>query len=227
MAINQALLDQIRLTLGSAISPSLSTASDTSDIFEAYIFSLILDAAATERAAISFRDVVGNVPTRFIFRTSPGLIHSRRHAYSHAVIEFPDTPPLEVHLGVRIVGKSGVLHECDVAVIDLNEAETCRRNIVSPRTLKVLIAVECKFYSTNLQLHLARAFIGLTSDFSSTTLPVFVTNSQSNSVEKLLAERGKKWENNLIPTQPVEVLRLRHVFQEEFKSYKKRFSSPN
>jgi hypothetical protein len=221
MTIEDDLLNQIAGTFGSAISSSLNTTSDSSDIFEAYVFSLALEAAQTEGATITYRDVLGRIPTDFVFRTSPGYIFSTTHNYTHAVILFPSKAPLEAHIGVRVVGKSGVLHECDVAVIEQSEAETCRRRQVPPRSSKVLIAVECKFYSTPLQLHLARAFIGLTVDLSATK-PIFVTNSSSDSLEKLLTGRDRDWEHNLVPSFPVEVMRLRHKFQDAFQKYKAR-----
>lgn len=221
MTIAQDLLAQIQATLSSAISPSLTTASDTSDIFEAYVFTLVVEAAETEGAAITYRDVDGNKPPVFVFRTSPGYIFSRNRAYTHAVIAFSEKLPLEAHVGVRVVGKSGVLHECDVAVIEQAEAETCRQRQVPPRPSKVLVAVECKFYSTPHQLNFARAFIGLTSDLSATQ-PLFVTNSSSDSLEKLLSERGRIWEHNLTPSASVKVMRLRHKFQNAFQDYKAR-----
>jgi len=190
MTIALDLLNQIQMTLGSAISPSLTTLSDTSDIFEAYVFSLVIEAATTEGAAVRYRDVHGNSPTVFVFRTSPGYIFSKTQSYTHAVISFQNKPPLEAHVGVRVVGKSRVLHECDVAVIEQAEAEMCRLRLVAPRSSKVLIAIECKFYSTPLQLNLARAFLGLTSDLSATK-PVFVTNSSSDSLGKI-AKRSRE-----------------------------------
>ena len=219
MTIAIDLLNQIQTTLGSYITPSLSTSSDASDIFEAYVFSLVIEAAKTEGANVLYRDVFGNIPTTFVFRTSPGYIYSTTHPYTHAIIVFHNKPPLEAHIGVRIVGKSGVLHECDVAVIEQIEAETCRQNQVPPRSSKILIAVECKFYSTHLQLHLARAFIGLVSDMSAKN-PIFVTNSASESLEKLLTARDEHWEHNVIPSASLEVSRLRHKFQDAFKKFK-------
>lgn len=219
MTVADDLLNQIANTFGSAISSSLTSSSDTSDIFEAYVFSLILEAAQTEGATITYRDVRGNTPRDFIFRTSPGYIFSTAQNYTHAIILFPNMAPLEVHVGVRVVGKSGVLHECDVAVIEQIEAETCRQRQVPPRSSKVRIAVECKFYSTPLQLHLARAFIGLTTDLS-VIKPIFVSNSSSDSLEKLLTGRDRDWEHNLVPSASVEVMRLRHKFQITFQKYK-------
>lgn len=213
------LLAQLRMSLGVSISPSLTIMSGASDIFEAYVFSLLLDAARIEDANIVYRDVYGNSPNTFVFRTSPGYIFSRVQPYTHAVISFLNKSPLEAHVGVRVVGKSGVLHECDVAVIDQLEAEICRRREVPPRSNKVLIAVECKFYSTPLQLNLARSFIGLTADLSCSRA-IFATNSSSITLEKLLSARGRDWEHNLSPSASVEVLRMRHKYQEVFRIYK-------
>jgi hypothetical protein len=219
MSINVDLLADIQTTLGQTITPNLSVTSNVSDIFEAYVFSLVIEAARTEDAIVQYRDVHGQSPVTFVFRTAPGYIFSTAHPYTHAVISFQGKPPLEAHAGVRVVGKSGVLHECDVAVIEQAEAETCRQRQVPPRSTKVLVAVECKFYSTPLQLYLARSFIGLASDLS-TKDPIFVTNNRSNSLEKLLSSRRMKWEHNLIPSASVEVLRLRHEFQGAFKTFK-------
>jgi hypothetical protein len=219
MTIQTDLLAQIQSTLGTAITPSLTTASDTSDIFEAYVFSLVIEAAKTEGARVSYFDVFGNIPTTFVFRTSPGYLYSTIRPYTHAEILFPDKPPLEAHIGVRVVGKSGVLHECDVAVIEQIEAEICRQKQVPPRSSKVMIAVECKFYATPLQLHLARAFIGLVSDLSAKK-PIFVTNSASDSLEKLLSGHDRSWEHNLVPSASREVSRLRHEFQGAYKKFK-------
>ncbi len=90
MTISRELLQQIGATLGSAISPSLSSSSDTSDIFEAYVFSCILQAAQVEGASITFSDVHGNLnPSVFVFRTSPGYIfnNSTVHACYNQLYE--------------------------------------------------------------------------------------------------------------------------------------------
>src|SRR5262249_18750834 len=77
-------------------------------------------------------------------------------------------------------------HECDVAVIDRQEAMLCRAEQVHPRASKVLIASECKFYTAAVQLALGRGFLGLTSDIHRNER-YFVTNGQSASVTKLIA----------------------------------------
>jgi hypothetical protein len=217
--INNDLLTEIQNTLGATTSPSLTTSSDTCDLFEAYIFSLAVQAAQTEGASVSFRDVYGNVSTNFIFRTSPGYIYSRTQAYSHALMLFQNKSPLEVHIGIRVIGKSKVLHECDVAILEQSVAERCRKRLVSPRSSNVLMAVECKFYSTPLGLHLARSFLGLLSDISAKNA-IFVSNNSSDSIQQLLTGRGRKWEHDLIPNATLQINRLLHEFQGAYKQYK-------
>ncbi len=221
MTATADLLAQIEATLQTAVSPNIATAASASDIFEAYVFSIVIEAARAEGADVTLRDVHGGIPTMLVFRTSPGYLSSRAQPYTHGVLAFPGKPILEAHVGVRVVGKSGVLHECDVAVIEQVEAETCRQREVPPRSSSVIIATECKFYSTPLRLNLAREFLGLTLDLS-TRQVLFVTNSSSESVEKLLSQRKRDWEHKLAPCAQAEVMRLRHKFQSAFQHFKAR-----
>lgn len=222
MSINDDLIDSIRRTLGNAITPSLSSASAANDLFEAYILMLILQAARNEGANLSYQNVYGARPSQFIFRTSPGYIYSTTHPYTHTIIEFPNKPILEAHVGVMVSGKSGVLHECDVLVLHRTEAEACRQSSVIPRHSKVVLSVECKFYTANIPLGLARSFMGLVSDLSSgsQTCCFFVVNTGSTNVEKLLAHHNKFWEHQISPSFAVDVERLRNAFQNIFKNFK-------
>jgi hypothetical protein len=122
---------------------------------------------------------------------------------------------------IRVAGKSGVLHECDVAVIEQAEADTCRFQSVPPRSRKILIAIECKFYATTLQLGLGRAFIGLTTDMSAKRT-FFVTNTSSDSIERLLTRRKRDWESNVVPSSNRDVTRLTNALQQSFRNYKVR-----
>lgn len=217
-----SLLSDIQRRLGS-LAPRLATPAAASDIFEAYIFSIVVEAARREHATIHLLDVHGRTPTTFIFRTSPGYIGSTTRDYGYARLEFPGKPPLEAHLSVRVAGQSGVLHECDIVVLDATEAEMCRRaapqSAIHPRTRSIRIAIECKHYISSLKLSLAREFLGFDSDVHHGT-KLFVTNSSSPSVEKLLAHKKKAWEHRALPANRLEISRLKHRLQEEFKRYK-------
>jgi hypothetical protein len=217
-----ALLSEIETALGSALNPNLTAASAGSDLFEAYVFSLVLSAARQEGASIRFQNVDGTSSSTFTFRTSPGHLFWEHRPYTHAVIEFQNRPLLEAHMGVYVGGKSGVIHEADVAVVLRDEANTSRNNQVPPRSSKVILAIECKFYSTNLPLSLARGFVGLCSELTSRDC-FFVMNTGSASVEKLLTHHDKNWENLIAPASDTVNL-LRATFQKAFKRFKTRYS---
>jgi hypothetical protein len=215
-----ALLTAIRSALA-PLPPSLTNTSDGSDLFEAYVLTLIVEAARLEGGTVSYETVDGTAVTQFYFRTSPGHIYSTRHPYTHAVIDFGTRPPLEVHLGIRVAGKSQVLHECDVAVLDRAEARECRRNRTEPRSRTLEISAEAKFYTTSLQLNLARSYVGLVTDLS-VSFPCFVTNSTSASAMRLLAARKERhWYDRVMVGQSSTDL-LRSFFATAFHHYKAR-----
>lgn len=215
------LLREIRLALD-PLPPSLTGASHGSDLYEAYLFTLILTAARSEGAAITFETIHGTRPIdTFYFRTSPGHIYSTAWPYTHAIVELPGKNPLEVHVGVRVVGKSQVLHECDVALIDRQEAANCRATSREPSSSKVILAVEAKFYSASLSLGLGRGFIGLASDLSA-KYSCFVANTTSASVARLLAHnKTQNWFDDATVGSNA-VGRLESFFETVLHNYKAR-----
>lgn len=223
MPLRSTLLTEIQQALGQAVSPSLTTQSNVSDVYEGYIFTILLRAARTEGAQVLLSSRQGHTPGQFYFRTSPGYLKSERHNYGHARLCCARSPPLEVHMGVRVAGGSNVLHECDLSIIDSNEAELCRTNpqTLAPRSSRVRIAVEAKFYTTPLPLHVGRGFLGLVRDLSSDN-SFLVFNREAESIERLLAHKKREWENNILPTNNVPVGRLTSAFQIAFKNYKAR-----
>jgi hypothetical protein len=224
MTIRNELIQNIETALSNTLSPTTSTNSRICDLYEAYIFGLIIEAAKIEGAQVTHRNIDGSTLTEFTFRTSPGNISSQRRPYSYAIIDFRDKPRLEVHLGVYVAGKSEVPHECDVAVIYSDEAETCRRNMnVLPRHTKVLISVECKFYTTGIGIDLGRGFLGLYEEIGfGYGSRYFVTNTSSRSVEKMLSSHKRQWGHEIVPSIPRNVDRLRSSFQTDFVHFKAR-----
>ena len=92
---------------------------------------------------------------------------------------------------------------------------------LAPRSARVRIAVEAKYYTTALGLQLGRSFLGLVRDLSADNV-FFVFNHESESVERLLAHKKQQWEHNIIPGNDVPVDRFRNTFQVAFKNYKAR-----
>lgn len=225
MPLRPALLNEIQTSIGSSLSPSLTTASAASDIYEAYLFCIIVDAARAEGATrVAFRSRSQENPSVFIFRTSPGYLHSTTQDYGYVEIEFPEKPVLEAHLGIRVAGASGVLHECDVCVLLQEEANVCRDNpmTVAPRSARVVLSVEAKYYAGDLGLHLGREFLGFIAD-TSVHKSFFVVNRTSSSIERLLSHKKKYWEHNISPRNTTDVERLRNAFQTGFKDFKAKY----
>ena len=223
MPLDPTLLPEIQHALGQAVTPSLTSQSEVSDVYEAYIFGIILRAARTEGANVVLSSRDGNTPGHFHFRTSPGYLRSQRHDYGHAELHFQHSPTLEVHMGVRVAGASNVLHECDLSVLDANEAQLCRNGpqTRAPRSARVRIAVEAKYYTTFMPLQLGRGFLGLVRDLSSDS-SFFVFNREAGSIERLLAHKKQHWDHDILPTNSVAVNRLTAAFQIALKNYKAR-----
>jgi hypothetical protein len=196
---------------------SYNSSSAAWDIYEGYAFALVIRAAAAAGGAVSYEDRDGNSVSRLLFRTSPGMLYSMAHPYTHAVLSFPGCDPLEMHVGVRVQGKSGVLHECDVLVLPVDEANLSRTKNVAPRGTRALIAVECKYYASHLSLYLARGFHGLHSDLG-LKYPYFVTNLRALRIERYLTYHNRNWENGVIPNSRQAVYFEGQV-REAFKKY--------
>jgi hypothetical protein len=233
MSRRDDLIAAIQQTLGPAFAPPIATPPGVSGrsarsrdahLYEQYIFTLILKAAEKELADISYWDVFGNrVASATVFRESPGRIYSTARPFTHALLNFENMPPLEVHVCVQVAGTSEVVHECDVVVLMQEEAETCRQRRVIPRASKVILGVECKSHGTELPLREGRGFLGLTMEFPGRDF-YFVTDISSPSVAKLLAKKDRRWEHNVFPvpmspSPSLEVELLRSAFQKTFRNF--------
>jgi hypothetical protein len=196
---------------------SYNSASAAWDVYEGYAFGLVIRAAVAAGGRVNYEDRDGNQVTNLIFRTSPGMLYSTAHSYTHAVIYFRGCPPLEAHVGVRVQGKSGVLHECDVLVLPVAEAELSRSRLVAPRGTRSLIAIECKYYAGHLSLQLARGFHGLHADLGVKN-PYFIANIKAQRIQRYLTYLSRNWENGVIPNTREATFFVGQL-REAFKKY--------
>jgi hypothetical protein len=211
------LLEELRaLLLVGAVS--YDSASAANDVYEGYIFSLVVATARASRATVHFESVRGDRVNEVVFRTSPGRLYSTAQNYTHAVIRFGQVAPaLEAHVGVLVQGNSGVEHECDVLVLEAEEARTCRQVRASPRTRACVLTIECKYYLAHLPLGMARNFAGLKDDLGQTHT-IFAANITSNSVKKYLNHRKLTQESDGVPGSAA-VNHLRSHIREAFKAH--------
>jgi hypothetical protein len=226
VALDPKLISSIESSLVNSISPLLVSPSNGADLYELYVWSLVIGAARAEGASVEFRDVHGEeVSSNFVFRTSPGRIFSKLQPYTHARITFDQCSPLEAHIGIFVSGKSKVIHECDVAVIYADAAATCRNENVHPKSTQLLLSAECKFYvQSTMGVGLARSYLGLVSDVKHSHRDCyFVAVSESKSVEKLFAHHQKDWETGVTPDDAkARPQRLRASFEKAFRNFKLR-----
>ncbi|MDF0555079.1 hypothetical protein [Kamptonema sp. UHCC 0994] len=208
------------------------------DLYEVYVFTLILEAAQREEAKIIF-----DTPSKkkfnnnsLVFRTSPGQIYTyteNQPAYTYARLDFSQAKNynnsssskesiLELHLGIKIQGFSDIAHECDVCILPQREADFCRKHQCMPSYKKIIAAVECKCYEkSHLGINVGRGFLGLTMDFKSYNNIFFVSNySSTKNLKQLLTRHSRKWEFNIIPGSQQEIESLINSFQEIFKYFK-------
>jgi hypothetical protein len=125
---------------------------------------------------------------------------------------------LPLDRGVRVQGGSGVLHECDVVVLQADEAALSRRESVAPRGSKCLLAIECKYYTTHLGIELARNFEGLHADLRAQH-ELFVSNTSAPNVLRYLSARKREYEPLVAPSAPDRVQEVRSQIRRAFKSY--------
>lgn len=220
MPLRPNLLTEIDAALAGLPKANLNSASAGYDLYEAYIWALVLRAARNEGATIRFRNRHGNHPANFWFRTSPSNIFSPAHDYCHAEIEFPGRPMLEAHVGIFVAGRSHIAHECDVAVLYKSEADICRTSSVEPRSSKLVLAVECKYYlNSGIGIGLGRSFLGLLNDVYKGDR-YFVGTAESPSVKTLFAAHRKNNELGLTPLNTRREARLVSRFETTFDHFK-------
>jgi hypothetical protein len=171
------LLASLLSILPSAL-PTTMTASGLAptagnDLYEAYLFGLVLRAARLESYSITFADVDGPA-TVLRLRRAPGRLSSggpRTARFTHAVLECPPRPALEGHTGVGVVSTSKVVHEADVLVLPQTDADRCRNFDLDPRGYSALLLIEAKYYTIPVGLGTGREFLGLSSDSTFAVLP--------------------------------------------------------
>lgn len=196
----------------------VKSSGQANDAFEVYTLSLVLEAAKQEGADIEFQTVGGNLrPKNLVFRSSPGRIYSTASDYAHALIKFGDDLHYEAHIGAYVEGLAGVVHECDVLVIDAGEGTFCRRNSVHPKKQHTVITAECKFYTGNLGISLGREFLGITADLGKEDR-FFISNSDGKTLDRVLAHHKRQRYLGLTPLNADSESQTVSLFRTAFRN---------
>lgn len=158
--------------------------------FEVYVLSLI--AEAIRRAGGNFTTtgiVSGANPNPAVFRAAPGSIFSRTQDFCYLDCTL-NGKRFEAHVDVEYEGSSGATHEMDISLIDFSHADRSRQGTRNPRYTTLII--ECKFFSSSIpSIGLARALVGLLSDFQTKMGSFFVSNGATDNLKNYLSNKSR------------------------------------
>jgi hypothetical protein len=203
-ASNRELLDALQNQL--AASVNLTLTDKYYDLYEGYLFALVVDAAravVTNVGTVTFEDGAEDAVQDVVLRTSPGRMDGpKARRYTHAVVDLgdPQGRDLEVHLGVYFAGSQRVPHECDIAVVLRSEGRRARANAVYPRASQLRLAFEAKYRESNLRLAVGREFLGLRSQLRGDCC-YLITNSEGPKTARMLS-KGMAFRDEVVPDGP-------------------------
>jgi hypothetical protein len=179
--------------------------------FEIYTLALIAEAV---RNAGGHYDIVGvqtgMSPSTVVFRAAPGAIYSATQDFAYLDCRL-NGKQFEIHADVEFEGSSGASHEMDISLIDKGRADRARNSRRNPKSL--LFVAECKFYSSSVpSIGVARALVGLASDFSLEMGSAFVSNDATDNLKNFLSKNRR-------PDPFPELSPLNKSSEERFKSF--------
>lgn len=171
--------------------------------YEAYIWALC--KRAVERAggnAVLTGILSGQNPSPIVLRGSPGSMSSTAQNYCYIDCELHGKQ-FEIHLDVQYEGSSKATHEIDVSIYDHEGADMVRNTGRLPRSGKLLLAIECKFYTAApVNTVQGREFVGLIRDFTKTRMNVFASNQATQNLKVYFTNKPIEPFTNLEPSNP-------------------------
>ena len=204
-----SLLSDVETALGLSVDLGYASKAKDHDLYEAYVMTLLIDAARSKGWKVELRDGWGHTVTNPLFRLGPGRITSLK--YTFARITKAGRMPLEAHLGVKVSGKARVvispstksgrlLHEFDLIVLPETIANACRATGDDPDHTAITIRAEMKFYTGKLTLPLGRASIGMALECGLSEKSVLISNQLGDTVQDLVQHHSVKFRYNVLPS---------------------------
>ncbi|RKN10204.1 hypothetical protein [Streptomyces radicis] len=183
------------------LQPVYRRHAEESDLYEASLLAVSLDAAKKAGGQVLLTEDGHSRARSLRFRRSPGNLWSGNFTY--ALVDFRGSPKrLEIHLGVYVVGRSKVAHECDIAIIDHQEAERSRLAALHPRNSKLIAAIEAKYYPASPGLGVGRGFLGLAQEMTERKCSLVFPSRSSDTLARLTASRLSETYGELLPGSP-------------------------
>lgn len=223
------LLASLRANLPNALPTTMRSsgpgATPGSDLYEAYLFGLVLEAARKQGYGIQIHSDVSGRPPAFHLRRSPGRLcngsSKSGQRFTYAVLSTGNRPDLEVHTGVYVIGKSRVTHEADVLVLPAAVAQRCRGVQIDPPSSAALLLVEAKYYTVPVTIGTGREFLGLRHDASAKNMAFVTTTAGSAAAALLAGSSNLEADDGVLPNLPGEESFV-SLLVRMFKTYKLR-----
>jgi len=196
-----------------SLSGAYASGATEADLYEASLFAVGVQAAKDAHATVLVtRDGVAAAP-ELHFRRAPGNLWAGDFTYARC--SFPGSQKeLEVHLGVYVAGASGVAHECDVALLDREEAERSRAGFIHPRARGLIGALEAKHYVASPGIGVGRSFLGLAAELGNPKCALAFPAKGSASLDRLLARRPCECFDEIVPTSAAAKRLQAHLEQD-------------
>ncbi|MDX8056334.1 hypothetical protein SK571_43760 [Lentzea sp. BCCO 10_0798] len=212
------LVADIERAIG-VLETTYRTSADESDLYEISLFVLCVDAAKSAGGTVMLTQDGRSPASELRFRRSPGNLWSV--GFTYALVSFPGTQKqLEIHGGVYVAsGTSRVPHECDVAIIDRQEAERSRLGTVYPRSRGLVAVIEAKHYATSPPLGVGRGFLGLAQEFGQKSCSLVFPAQSSGNLAALIAKRASEAYEELLPGRDAAA-RLRSRLDQAIRNWK-------
>lgn len=193
------LINHLTSQIG-ALSATYQSSAAAADLYEAALWVVAVDSTRT--AGASRVDIHGPTTPAGVplptFRTHPGSLWVGNFTY--AVASFASTSEqCEIHLGVKVVGESGVAHECDIAILEEREARRSRAGSVHPRKSGLIASVEAKNYAASPGIGVGRSFIGLATELGHPKSSLSFPAAGAPNLMRLLARRSSECFDEGVP----------------------------
>ncbi|MEU5850404.1 hypothetical protein [Saccharopolyspora shandongensis] len=205
------LIKAVERVLG-RLDPVYHTGANESDLYEAALLGISANAAVAAGGTCMLTENGRARSSHVRFRRSPGNLWNG--SFTYGLVSFPDTSAqLEIHLGVYVVGVSGVPHECDVALLDHDEAQRSRSGAVHPRRTGLIGSVEAKHYAASPGIGIGRGFLGLASELGTKKCSLAFPAKSSGPLSTLIARKSSECFDEMIPGSPAAVRLRSHLDQ--------------
>lgn len=181
------LIAAVERALG-PLSASYRSGAAPEDLYEAALLSLAVEAAEAAGGDCLLTNDGNSRAAELRFRRAPGNLW--RGNFTFCLVTFPTSPKqLEIHLGIYVLGGSGVAHECDIALLDSDEGERSRWAHVHPRKRGLIASIEAKHYVASPGLDIGRGFIGLSAELGQQKCALAFPARSSTNLATLIARR--------------------------------------